>query len=516
MLYKYLLPNGLTVIMYPRRHIPKVSVQLWYKVGSKHEKHGQKGLAHLLEHMTFKGTKKLAECDINDITAKLAAYTNAFTSQDYTAYVYDVPSNHWTVALDLLADTMVNCTFRPDLLNSELAVVIQELKLYRDLYDTTLEEELTAVIFAGHSYHYPIIGFKQDLIEVTQESLLDFYKTHYVPNNATLLIVGDVDPVDALQKATHYFGTIQPSAPIMQHASALPRDIKSFEITLYRDVQQACVLLAFVVPGLSARQHYYLNVITWLLGKGRSSRLYTKLVEELQLVNELTVYYRDMFEHGLLCILYYPKQGADNTIIIDAIKNELNVCMRQGIPEHEMLRAMNQVAVEYSALSEKQQDLTDELGKWYLATEDIHVLDTYLVTDVAQCTKVVHELFKTYLSPITMHKALLLPYLNEQDKEHALSIQKQIDTADEVLLAERVRQSALDSPSYSKKIQTALPVPFVFPIHQVKSLKNGSKLMYCHREYVPLMTIIIDFKARHDYDPQEYLGLNYMAMQTVI
>lgn len=516
MIYKHSLPNGLTVVICPRHYIPKVSVQLWYRVGSKYEKHGQKGLAHLLEHMTFKGTKKLSECDINAIGGKLSAYVNAFTSQDYTAYVYDMPHDHWTVALDLLADTMTNCTFRPDLLDSELSVVLQELKLYRDLYETTLEEELISLIFAGHPYHYPIIGFKQDLMAVTQEKLLDFYATYYAPNNATLFIVGDVDYHAALKEATHYFGGIQPGVTITQQTWMLPKDIKSCALTLYRDVQQDCVLLAFVVPGLAARKHYYLQVITWLLARGRSSRLYKKLVEELRLVNELTAYYRDMFEHGLVCVLYYPKPGVDNEVIIRTIKNELNACIKEGISELELTRAMNQVAVEYCALAEKQQEFTDELGKWYLATEDIRALDNYLITDVAQCAQEVQELFKTYFLPCNMHQALLLPYMNEHDKKQAMYLQEQADEADECMLAQRVRGSELGSPDYSLKIKTTLPVPFKFPLHQVKKLKNDTKIIYCHRDNVPLITVVVDFLAKQDYDSPEHLGLNYMAMQTII
>ncbi len=397
-----------------------------------------------------------------------------------------------------------------------MGVVLQELKLYRDDYDTTLEEELTATLFPGHPYHYSIIGLRQDLMATTQESLLDFYTKHYAPNNATLLIVGDIDYQDALAKATDYFGNIEQNHAIAQPFFSLSQDIKSFEMILYRDVKQVSVLLAFIVPGLSAQQGYYLNLITWLLGRGRSSRLYKKLVEELRLVSELTAYYRDMFEHGLLCIKYYPKNSADNDLIIDQIKQELSACIQEGVSEREIQRAMNQVTVEHYALSEKQQELTDELGKLYLATGDIHVFDSYLITDVAQCGKIVHELLKKYVSPFTVHQALLLPYRNEQDKKHAMQVQEQIDKADEEILAQRVRTSVVDSLSYSQTIQMQLPIPFVFPTHQVKKLKNDTKIIYCHRGCVPLITIVVDFMAKHDYEAQEQLGLNAMTMQTII
>ena len=135
---KVSLANGLTVLIHPVHTIPKVAVQLWYGVGSKNEYGGERGLAHLLEHMTFKGTRKLSESDINLIAHRLSGSCNAFTSHDYTCYVYDLPSQYWTVALDLLADCMINCTFKNELLYSEVRAVIQELKMYKDDYPSTL------------------------------------------------------------------------------------------------------------------------------------------------------------------------------------------------------------------------------------------------------------------------------------------------------------------------------------------------------------------------------------------
>ena len=129
---KKILKNGLTVLVLPSSNIPKVSVQLWYNVGSKDEQSGQKGIAHLIEHMIFKGTKKLSESDINLIVNKLSGYCNAFTSYDYTGYLFDFPSEHWHESLPMLADCMKNCTMKEDFLNSELKAVIQELKMYKD------------------------------------------------------------------------------------------------------------------------------------------------------------------------------------------------------------------------------------------------------------------------------------------------------------------------------------------------------------------------------------------------
>ena len=140
------LANGLSIIVYPLKSIPKVMTQLWYGVGSKHEKSGEKGLAHLLEHMVFKGTTKLSESDINEITNKLSGYCNAFTSYDYTGYLFGFPTQNWHHSLEMLADCMQNCKFDPEMLNSELKAVIQELKMYKDNYGASLVEKLVTTI----------------------------------------------------------------------------------------------------------------------------------------------------------------------------------------------------------------------------------------------------------------------------------------------------------------------------------------------------------------------------------
>ena len=156
---KHTLSNGMTVLVLPEHRIPKVSLQLWYNVGSRDEKAGERGLAHLVEHMIFKGTTNLSESDINLIVQKLSGYCNAFTSHDYTGYLFDFPSQHWHEALSMMSDCMRNCTFKEEFLQSELKAVIQELKMYNDDYHSTLLESLVEAIFPDHPYHYPVIGY---------------------------------------------------------------------------------------------------------------------------------------------------------------------------------------------------------------------------------------------------------------------------------------------------------------------------------------------------------------------
>src|SRR5438477_2525493 len=181
---------------------------------------------------------------------------------------------------------MTNCLFKDDMLNSEMKAVIQELKLYKDQYERSLLEELMGMIFADHPYHYPIIGYKQDLWSVNGKNLHSFYKKHYVPNNATFIVVGDVDAQEVFALAEQYFGNIPKDPNYTKKQHFFHKDISSKSITLYRDVAQPTMACMFVVPGATKKQDYVLELLEWVIGKGKSSRLYKKLVNDRRLATE--------------------------------------------------------------------------------------------------------------------------------------------------------------------------------------------------------------------------------------
>ena len=229
------------------------------------------GIAHLIEHLIFKGTTKLSECDINMITHKLSGYTNAFTSYDYTGYLFDLPSQQWQPALTIFADCMSNATFKKDFLDSELQAVIQELKMYKDDYVSTLIEKILSAIFPDHPYGYPIIGFKQDLWNVSRETLLNFYQYHYVPNNAMLLGVGDVKPDEFFAQAEKEFSHIEKKEHVAQEFYH-SQDLIQQNVTILRDIKQPMFLAAWVINGSKEGKDYIVDLFLyiWDLAKERA------------------------------------------------------------------------------------------------------------------------------------------------------------------------------------------------------------------------------------------------------
>jgi zinc protease len=507
--YKTVLDNGLTIIVAPRHQIPKVSLQIWYNVGSKDELSGEKGIAHLIEHMIFKGTTILSESDINTIVHKLSGVCNAFTSYDYTGYLFDVPSQHWKAILPIMADCMRNCTFKPDLLNSELKAVIQELKMYNDDYGSTLVERMVSAMFADHPYHHPIIGYKQDLWSLKRENLLNFYYRHYVPNNATLVIVGDVTIDDVMKETEKVFLPLQPDAEYSKQEFYHSFDLMSHETTLYRDIQQPIVMVSWAVPGSTAQQDYVLDLVSWILGSGKGSRLSQLLVDKLELVTELDCFVQDMFDHGILFIYFQPKNYEDTDKIIDLINQELTKLATTLVSDYDLTRAIKKTEVDFISLSENNQKMAYLLGKYFLATGNERYLVDYIKYPKEGLKEHIRSIIHDYLRPSVIQRGQVLP-LPEGESDFWHSLQDQSDAEDARVLSLITREAEVEEALHAKNIIIEKPLPFTFPHAQEFELQNGIKVLAYHNPETPKIDLVLDFKAKHFYDPEDKQGLSMM------
>ncbi len=507
---KYVLSNGLTVLIKHSSLLPKVSVQLWYNVGSKDEKTGEKGIAHLIEHMIFKGTKKFSECDISMITQKLSGYTNAFTSYDYTGYLFDFPSQQWQESLTMLADCMHNATFKQGHLNSELKAVIQELKMYKDNYTSSLVEELVGTMFPDHPYHHPIIGYKQDLWNLERDSLVNFYKKHYIPNNATLVLVGDLDEDTALEQVKDKFGKLVPNYDYKKEVFYHGKDLQRKSVTLYRDVKVPTYMLAWEIPGAIARETYAVDAASWIIALGKGSRLYKKLVHDKQLITDLDIFSYDLFDAGILFIYVQPKEGVDVSHIADLIQAELTDIAKNGVTDAELTRAIKQVESEHISLLESFSKQAYALGKYYLATGDENYLYTMTDEPKEALAKDIQVLVRDYLRPSLRYEGAIVP-LAEDEKEQWLAIQELSDEEDARILEGKTREEAVEEPCYVKDIEVHPPKPFAYPKATTIELANGLKVLYYQNDEIPKVDIAIDFMADQQYDPSGKEGLSAMV-----
>lgn len=509
--HKKILKNGMTVLVRPMHHIPKVSVQVWYNVGSKDEKTGEKGIAHLIEHMIFKGTDRLSESDINIITHMLSGKTNAFTSYDYTGYLFNMPTHHWKSVLPILADCMSNVSFKDDQLNSEMKAVIQELKMYRDSYQRALIEEMMPAIFPDHPYHHPIVGYKQDLWSIHGKDLRSFYKKHYLPNNATLVVVGDVEVDEVFALAEEFFGTIPANKEYKKDQLYFNKDIGTKSVTMYRDVQQPFITNAFVVPGIKNRSEHVLEIASLILGEGRSSRLQKRLIDELQLVTSIDTAYHDLFDHALFFIMYEPKELSDCDAIDAVIQEEIAEITSQGPTDEEVARALKKAQMKLYSVMEDTEDQAYAIGKYFLATGDENYVYNYLSESPEVMAKNVQALFADYMRPTLMHKGLLLP-LPESEKVYWTALQKESDDEDKRILSERVRNTPVEDPRSALSTVVKEPGVFNFPKPEVVTLGNGLKVFYYNNENTPKINVLLELKAKSWYDPDDKQGLyNFVA-----
>jgi len=509
--YKYQLENGLNVLVRPVHTVPSVSMQIWYGVGSKHEKNGERGSAHLLEHMLFKGTHKRSESDISVETHKMSAVTNAFTSYDYTGYLFDLPVQNWRHGFDLFADCMVNATIKEEHLSSEMKAVIQELKMNKDRYLRSILGELISIIFQDHPYHHPIIGYKQDLWSVKSSDLLSFYKKHYKPNNATLVVVGDVDPEEVFEEAKKAFGSIEPDWSHTKEEFYFNQDIIAKSVSIYRDVEQPKACFTFVVPGLSAKKEQFLSLVDIILGQGKSSRLYKKIVDELQLATALQTGYYDLFDHGVFFVIVEPKSVEDIETISSVIKKELSDLIGMGVTDEELEAAIKQSKMALYGLLESNMSQAERIASAFLATGDPEYVYNYFDYSVAELKEGVNQLIKNYLRPTIMHTGLVLP-LPASEKEQWVALQKISDEEDQRILFGRVRTTSIEPAVNASKVEIGKRVDFLFPKPEKAILSNNACVYYYNNPQIPKLELIVSFAARPYYDSDTLPGLyNFVA-----
>ena len=502
------LANGLTILVKPSANIPEVDVQLWYNVGSKHELDSQRGVAHLIEHMIFKGTKSLlSETDLDRTVQHFSGYTNAFTSYDYTAYVFRFPSASWTYALQILADCMVHARFDEDMLNSEFKAVIQELKMYRDNYKSLLMEKMLGSIIAPHPYHHPIIGYKEDLWNLYAADLHAFYRQHYTPANATLVVVGDVAADIVFAETEKYFGHIPNHVPRKQHHFPMVlSDMTQKTITLWRNVSQPWCCYAYVIPGLQAHKNHIAYLTALLLARGKISRLHARIVDTCALAASVECFDYELFEKQLFYITLQPFDLASISDIEHELQSILQVLAQEPIPEWELAMLKKKAESDMLDILESNEQTATFLGQYFTCMQDTSYIESYFERIRGATAQEIQLFIATYLTPSLQHAGYIKPICSEDEKKLE-EFQEVSDKIDHEILSERVRSSRIEAPHFSK----TLPLPplstFCYPKPHVFLLSNGLEVYWYHNKTVPRVAVQLHKKANYHYDKPSYAGI---------
>jgi zinc protease len=343
------LDNGLRVLLLEDHRSPIVSFQTWYRVGSRNEQRGVTGLAHLLEHMMFKGTQKHGPRQFARLVEENGGRDNAFTSQDVTSYFVDIAADRLDLVIDLEADRMQNLVLDAKDIDSERQVVIEERRTRtEDDPGGFLGEAVGSIAFRAHPYGQPIIGWVVDLERITPEQVREFYRTYYQPNNAVVVVAGDFKPAETLEKIKQRFGNI-PRAPDPPPMLAVePPQSGERRVTVSRKAELPIVYLAYHVPNWKSEDAPALEVLSAVLAGGRTSRIYKNLIYDRQLALDAGGDYSYFsFDPNLFWFWATPMPGQSPEVLEKALVDEMERLKKEPVSAEELQRAKNQIEASF-------------------------------------------------------------------------------------------------------------------------------------------------------------------------
>lgn len=393
------LSNGLKVFLVEEHKAPVVTIQVWYQVGSRDEVTGRTGLAHLTEHMMFKGTSLHGKGEFSRIIAKAGGTQNAFTGWDYTAFFENLSSDHVSLALELEADRMVNLIVDPEEFELEREVVKEERRLRtEDDPHSLVVEHLYATAYHVHPYHSPIIGWMTDLNSLTRDDVYAFYKKYYVPNNAALVVVGDFSRKDLLSKIKNTFGKIPRGMDIPPIEITEPRQTGERRFVVKKEAQLPFIFAGFHVPNFESPDNYPLTVLSNILSSGKSSRLYRKLVYDKKLALSAGGSYGGLSADPPLFYFYgVPLPGKSIQELERTIFSEVNRLKTDPVSDREIEKAKNQIASSFIFGLDSNFYRAMKIGRSETVNAGFEYFESY-IDEIREVTKDdILRVAKTYL-----------------------------------------------------------------------------------------------------------------------
>ena len=380
---QFTLPNGLHVILHEDHTVPLATVNVWYQVGSAREKVGRTGFAHLFEHLMFEGSQHVKEGEFDTLLEAAGATNNGSTETDRTNYYIDTPSSALDLALFLESDRMGYLleAMSPERVNGQRDVVKNER---RQSYENTpygmASIELGKMLFPeGHPYSWPTIGYMEDLTAASYDDVVEFFRKYYQPSNASLVIAGDIDPKKTRALVEKWFSDVKPgTAPVppIQYAPAMLTSVS--KKTIEDRVQLPRLYLAWITPSLYKPGDAELDVVSQILAGGKNSRLYKRLVYDLQIAQDVTAFQASAALDSQFQIVVTARPGDAATTpaaLIDRIKtivDEEIVKLQQAPPTpREFQRAINQIEASFYNRMESVGGFSgkgNQLNAYYTAT----------------------------------------------------------------------------------------------------------------------------------------------------
>jgi zinc protease len=372
------LDNGLTVFVQQMRTAPLASVWCWYKVGSKDERAGLTGVAHWVEHMNFKGTTNIPRDKVKGIIEQFGGSWNGYTWIDQTTYLETASRDALDRMLFIEAERMASGLYHPDDCESERTVILSELDGGDNDPEQVLDTEVTAAAFKAHGYHHPTIGWASDLKSMSRDDLYGFYRTWYVPNNAALVIVGDVDPDDVLRRVEHHFGRIPGATLPARVVTSEPDQLGERRVRVERPGTTAYLKLAWHAPAVTDPDFHPMLVLDAALTGAKGVNLWASFRNPPQRSTRL---YRALVETGLAASVFgallpteHPflyavsstvSEGTAASAVESAAHAAIAEVRTQGITAEELQRARHQLRARLVFESDSVTNIAHQIGYFH-------------------------------------------------------------------------------------------------------------------------------------------------------
>jgi zinc protease len=355
------LENGLKVLVKEDHFAPLSSCYVWYRVGSRNEHPGITGISHWVEHMLFKGTQRFPKELLMRLIERKGGRWNGFTSHDYTAYFEDLPANEVGLAIEIEADGMCNAVFDPKEVEAERTVILSERQGAENHPEFLLGEAVQSVAFLAHPYRWSVLGYESDIRSITRDELFSYYKRYYAPNNAVLVVVGDVKASEVVKLARKHFGHIDRGEEPPQVRTTEPPQVGERRVVIKRRFHGEYVFIAYHVPEATHEDIPALYALQAVLSFGMSSRFYRDLVE-----GNIAVWASASIDvakdPSLLWLRAQARDGVGVERLERALLEEVDKVAQDGVTAKELQRALNQIEASFVYSQEGVSRIAIQLG----------------------------------------------------------------------------------------------------------------------------------------------------------
>ncbi|MFU8802866.1 MAG: M16 family metallopeptidase [Bradymonadaceae bacterium] len=436
-LTRYTLDNGMTVILQPMRTAPVVACNVWVRVGSADEEPAEAGLAHVHEHMLFKGTERRKVGEIAREIEASGGHINAFTSFDQTCYYVVMSSRYFDNGLDILSDAVRNSSFDEEELGRELEVIQEEIKRSEDSPSRVATLQLFQTAYERHPYRLPVIGTSESVDSFTRDHVVNFFNKHYVPSNMAVVLAGDFELEEAKEKVERYFGDFQGPGyqPVEREREPEQKSMRSF--TEQRDIQQSHLRIGFHVPEATHEDIPAIDLLSVIMGYGDASHLTQTIERELELVNSIYSSSYNPKEAGLYMVMAdYQLQvdGASHQETTRAILEETFRFREMRVSDVDLKRASTIMESQQIYSKQTIQGLAMKIGHYETVTGDPEFERRYYEALAALRPEDIQRAAKKYLHPSNC--SLVLVHPAEEEAVSTQSLETEVGKAFEIISAE--------------------------------------------------------------------------------